>query len=185
MNIIVAPYKEDFFKIRPDSSLIRAISDYFTPKYVDSISIVPTLCLKTNRPAKALAPRFVGRYLDYYAFGLFLNPKLSPSIGNNREFIANSLDFTSIVPKEMIRLEPEFNIEGNVSLKINDEIIFRELNIPSKESVYEKISSISNYCSLRIGDFIAFELLPEISVKPGDLISMRRGDENIIELLLR
>ncbi len=185
MNIIIAPYKEDFFRIRPDSSLIRAISDYFIPDYVDSISVVPILCIKTHRPGKALAPRFVNRYLDGYSFGLFLYPELSDSIISNRDFVANSLDYTSIVPKEMKPLDSEFNLAASLSMQVNDEIIFRDLTLPSKESVYERISSISHYCSLRIGDFIAFELTEPISVNSDDRISINQNGERVIDLLLR
>ena len=58
MNIIVSPYGKESFYCRPDSTLIRALDEYYIPDQVEKVSAVPVMYIKTLRAGKAIANRF-------------------------------------------------------------------------------------------------------------------------------
>ena len=43
MNILVSPYGEGSFYFRSDSTLIRALTDFYMPDYIEGISAVITV----------------------------------------------------------------------------------------------------------------------------------------------
>jgi hypothetical protein len=162
MNIIVSPYQKETFYCRPDSTLIRALEEYYIPDQVEKITASPVMYIKTLRAGKAIAHRFAERYIDSYGFGLLLHPSLKKDIfpeEEHRPFIENSLDYTSIIP--LLSFPESDLINANThtfELDLNYRTVFHTFNVPSFEQIMERITVISRYCSLRIGDFIAIEL---------------------------
>ena len=98
MNLIIIPAHEHSFYYRPDSTLIRDLSVYYRPDEVASLQAAPALAIRLRRPGKAIAPRFAERYWDTYGFGLILHPELQTAITGHREFLQNTLDYTTLVP---------------------------------------------------------------------------------------
>lgn len=175
MNIIVSPYRKQGFYCRPDSTLIRAIDEYYIPDEVESISASPILYIKTLRAGKAISNRFVERYVDSFGFGILLHPTLKSEYfegASERPFIENSLDYTSIIP---LLSFPDTELKAATSHKfevtINYKNEFGDFVYPSYDEIIGKISTISKYCSLRIGDFIAMELTSAINIAPMDRLS--------------
>lgn len=162
MNIIVVPKDKKSFYCRPDSTLIRALEVYYAPDYIEKISATPVLYVKTLRAGKAVAPRFVERYIDSYGFGLLLHPTLKDgTFEQNGDFIVNSLDYTSILPLKSFPLETPIS-EHTYKVTLNYKEIFEtQFDFPSFDEINQIIGNISRYCSLRIGDFITFELTCE------------------------
>ena len=173
MNIIVSPYGKPTFYCRPDSTLIRALDEYYIPDQVERIAASPVMYIKTLRAGKAVAHRFAERYIDSFGFGILLHPTLKREVFADeaeRPFIENSLDYTSIIP---LLSFPESELAFHThkfETSLNYKNPFGELHLPTYEEIMEKISTISRYCSLRIGDFITIELTPgiEISHQPGE-----------------
>lgn len=49
MNILVSPLAGGTFSFRSDSTLIRAMTDFYIPDYVESISAVPAMFFRSER----------------------------------------------------------------------------------------------------------------------------------------
>lgn len=161
MNIIISPFDSKGFICRPDSTLLRAITEYFLPDYISHLTLSPVFYIKTHRAGKAVAPRFVSRYIDGAGYGLLLHPKISTD-APTRQFIENSLDYTSIIPLDLTPFDSHpFGEKPDYSLLLNGKEIPEPMILPEKEFIFHKIAEISQYCSLRIGDFITFDLSAE------------------------
>ena len=189
MNIIVSPYSKQSFYCRPDSTLIRALEEYYIPDQVQKISATPVMYVKTLRAGKAIAHRFAERYIDSYGFGLLLHPTLKDEYFKNepeRSFIENSLDYTSIIP---LLSFPEMEIRGASTHKFevtaNYKNPFAEFVFPTYDQVMERISTISKYCSLRIGDFIAIELAAPIQIEPPTRLIGQVDDQQIFNFVVK
>lgn len=189
MNIIVSPYSKESFYCRPDSTLIRALEEYYIPDQVEKVSATPVMYVKTLRAGKAVAHRFAERYIDSYGFGLLLHPTLKKGYfenGSERPFIENSLDYTSIIP---LLSFPEMEIRGASTHKFevtaNYKSAFGELHYPTYDEIMGKISNISKYCSLRIGDFITIEMAPPISIEPVTRLIGTVDDQQIFNFVIK
>lgn len=169
MNIIVSPYRKESFYCRPDSTLIRALEEYYIPDQVESLTASPVMYIKTLRAGKAVANRFAERYIDSYGFGILLHPTLKSDIfpdSEQRPFIENSLDYTSIIPLLSFPEKDLLNAATHTFVVTKDyKNPFEEFQFPTHSQILEKISTISKYCSLRIGDFITVELAPSIEIE--------------------
>lgn len=187
MNIIISPYGKPTFYCRPDSTLIRALEEYYIPDQVERITASPVMYIKTLRAGKAVAHKFAERYIDSFGFGILLHPTLNKDVFSDeaeRPFIENSLDYTTIIP---LLSFPESELAFHThrfEASLNYENPFGELCMPTYEEIMGRISTISRYCSLRIGDFITIELTPGIEVShmsngefPPRLIGKVDGEE--------
>ena len=92
MNVIVVPESRKGFYCRPDSTLLRAISDYYIPDYVSELSVSPVFIIKTLRAGKSISAKFALRYIDSFNYGLLLHPVINKKKGELNPFIENSLD---------------------------------------------------------------------------------------------
>jgi hypothetical protein len=189
MNIIVSPYGKKGFYCRPDSTLIRALEEYYIPDQVEKVSATPVMYVKTLRAGKAVANRFAERYIDSYGFGLLLHPTLKSEFFTNdpeRPFIENSLDYTSIIP---LLSFPEMEIRGASThlyeVTVNYKPLFGELTFPTYDEIMEKISTISKYCSLRIGDFITLELAAPIEIIAPTRLTGKVDNEQIFNFVVK
>lgn len=186
MNIIIVPQNNKSFYCRPDSTLIRALDDYFIPDYVESIEIAPVLYIKTFRAGKAIAQRFINRYIDSYGYGLLIIPNLKSEYSENREFIANTLDFTSIIPLEKSSLDSYQDASSdNIIYKVNNDSVFTDFKLPTIEDIFSSISKISDFCSLRIGDFICFQRDTPIKISLGDIVSCHKADQQLFNFTIK
>ena len=187
MNIIVSPFKEEGYQFRPDSSLIRTLDYYFIPDFVDSISLYPALFIQTFRAGKSLSPEFVHRYLKNFSLGILLKPELSPIINKNRDFISNALDYTTIIPNDNYDIDTYSRSKAdNFSIKLNGTSIFNNIDYPDANSIYEKISSITQFSSLKIGDFIAFVLSPtSMNLSTEDEVSILKENNPLINFTIK
>ena len=167
MNIIVAPHGGSGFLFRPDSTMIRALEEYYIPDFVEGLAICPFVCFKTHKAGKTVAKRFVQRFIGDWTLGVFLYPTLKGQDRFNPVTIMmqQCLDYTTIIPNSFRGLEdyPPAPVEitcGGYPLKSIPEF-------PSLEQIHERISAISALTSIRTGDFFAFELCPPIAVEAG------------------
>ncbi len=189
MNIIVSPYGKESFYCRPDSTLIRALDEYYIPDQVEKISVVPVMYIKTLRAGKAIANRFAQRYIDSYGFGLLIHPTLKGEYftgQQERAFIENSLDYTSIIP---LLSFPEMEIPAANTHKFEVQINYRnpfdKFIFPSYDGIMERISLISRYCSLRIGDFITMELATPVEIAPVSRLTGSVDGEQIFNFVVK
>lgn len=188
MNLIVVPFRRDGFYCRPDSTLIRSIETIYIPDHVEKIAISPVMYIKTLRAGKAISNRFVGRYIDSYGFGAIIHPTLKDGIFTQEvtHYIENSLDFTSLIPLLSFP-ESEFATSSQHRFEIthNYQNPFSPFILPSLQEINGKISEISQYCSLRIGDFILFELYEMIPIEIGSRLIGKVDETTIFNLKIK
>lgn len=160
------------------------------PDEVEKITATPVIYFKTLRAGKAVANRFVERYLDSYGFGLILHPTLKkdvfPDNEGTTEFVENSLDYTTIIPllsfpeRELYPLS-----RHSFEVTIDYKEAYPPFLFPTMDEIKEKIALISHYCSLRIGDFITHELSNGVELKIGQRIIGKVDGTEIFNLKIK
>lgn len=184
MNLIVIPYGSRDFLFRPDSTLVRELPVYYLPDEVSALAIAPVLSVRIRKPGKSVNPRFAGRYLESFGFGLLLYPELRPEIGGHRDFLSNCLDQTSLVPNLRKDFQEESFPEQDFTCFING-VPLPGTVLPSPEEIACRLADITGFCSLRMGDLLLFPLCPAETVCPGDRIAARWQQASLFDFPVR
>ncbi len=185
MNILISHFADNSLIIRPDSTLVRTIDRYFVPDGVAGITFSPVAVFKVNRAGKSISSRFAKRYIDSFSFGILIHPVLTTEDDSNNLFIVNSFDFTTIVPLQLSPVSEYFEKEKtSLRFMIDNVDLHLDLHFPSQKEIYDRIEYFTHYGSVRMGDFISFELSQEIDINPkGRLITLWDGN-TIIDLTI-
>lgn len=156
MNIIVKPYKSEFFLSRPDTTWEKENRDFYCPDDVQELHYAPILFARISKAGKCINEKFAERYFDGVGYGLLL------SIGeylteNGAGYAASGmLDHTSFLPHPLYN-PFVLNGENEFIIYKNEDLIFSYKN-GTTEMIQDAIAKASRNTSLRIGDYIAIEL---------------------------
>ena len=189
MNILVSPLTGGSFYFRSDSTLIRLLTDFYIPDYVESISAVPVICFRSERSGKAVQEKFAARYLGPFSCGLVLKAGLRDGMvyEDDRLFVCNALDYSTVIPYDLI---PVDRLNGHISesrpfeIKINGITKSSVISCPSMDELCRRFSSISRYCSVRTGDMIAFELGKAIPAGHDEHLTAHFGAGGTISIVI-
>lgn len=190
MNILVSPYAEGSFYFRSDSTLIRMLTDFYIPDFIGSISAVPALFIRSCRSGKAVRPEFAYRYFGPFSCGLLLKVTADTESvsGADRIFVMNALDYTTVVPYDLLPIE---KLHGYISgqtpftVKVNGIARTQITACPDTGTLSDRFAGISRYCSVRTGDFLAFELADPVPVGKDERITAHFGTEGTIGITVR
>ena len=163
MKIVVFNTAGDYI-CRPDTTLNHNNSDYYCPEGVKVLRVVPCIYTHIDKAGKCVAERFAGRYFKSSAFGCLISDATDGASGA----VATSMDFTSVMDMSWAAIsepvEYSFLINGKVVCKFNSEAFTTRFK--------EALVDITRKTTLRIGDIIALEAGPAVTVGPGDSITM-------------
>lgn len=190
MNILVSPLRDGSFYFRSDSTLIRALTDFYIPDYVESISAVPVLCFRSERSGKAVPVRFAHRYIGPFSCGLLLKAAIREDMVSrpDRIFVQNALDYSTVIPYELLPLD---KLDGYISpsrpflIKVNGLERIRIEHTPDMQEISRRFGAISCYASVRTGDMLAFELAEPAAVDQGEHLTARFGTGGDISIVIR
>lgn len=190
MNILVSPYGEGSFYFRSDSTLIRMLTDFYMPDYIDSLSVVPALFIRSCRSGKAVQSKFISRYFGQFSCGLLLKASTNSDKVSSTDsvFVQNALDYSTVVPYTLIPLE---KLDGFIAesrpfeIKVNGISRAEIKSCPDLAVLCSRAADISRYCSVRTGDFFAFELGEPVSVGKNERITAHFGIEGNIGIIVR
>ena len=169
MNILVLNHDGSCI-VRPDTSYVKASSEYYQPDGMESLQMVPVLFTKANRACKAVPARFASRYCEDYGLGILLSP-----CGNI------FCDHTSYLPLETYKEDAlegkaiELYFKQNASRKT---IVLNDV----RGTVENALVRCSVLTSLRRGDYIAAEVTEPLSVLPGDTVLLEMEGRLILEI---
>ena len=189
MNILVSPLTGGSFYFRSDSTLIRAMTDFYIPDYVEDISAIPVLCFRSERSGKSVREQFVPRYLGPFSCGILLKPSLLDNVTEaDRTFVENALDYSTVIPYELI---PPDKLHGSISeakpfvIKANGIERCRIERCPGMQELCRRFTDISRYCSVRTGDMLAYELAQAVRISRGDHLTANFGTGGSISIVIR
>ena len=163
--------------------MIRALTDFYIPDYIDSISAVPILCIRSERSGKSVAAKFADRYLGPFTCGLNEEAVLP----EDRVFVKNALDYSTVIPYDLLpadRLEGFISGQRPVRIMVNGITKVSVSSTPDKDGLYRRFAEISRYCSLRTGDFLAFELSDAVPVQKDSRLILAFGVERDISIII-
>ena len=189
MNILVSPYRNGGFYFRSDSTLIRNLTDFYAPDYIKSIAAVPVLCFRSERSGKSVPAQFAGRYLGPFTCGLVIKASTNNDTvpEEDRIFAENALDYSTIIPYDLIpsdRLDGFISEARSLTVQINGTVRASITAVPGRDELSRKFAVISRYCSLRTGDFLAFELADAVPVPKDSRLILSFGVEGRINTII-
>lgn len=190
MNILISPLSEGSFYFRSDSTLIRALTDFYIPDYVSEVAAVPILSFRSERSGKAVQEQFAGRYLGPFSCGILLKASLVPEAvpEADRIFVENALDYSTVIPYGLIPLD---RYPGYISetkpfvLKTNGLERCRIERCPTLREICGRFTAMSRYCSVRTGDMLAFELAAPVRTGRREHLTATFGTSGLISVIVR
>lgn len=176
MNIIVRPYDSSMCYCRPDTTWERENKDFYVPGSIDVIDWAPILFVRISKAGKCIGKKFASRYYDAFNYGALLYCRKE---GSDEIAFTSCADHSSLLPAPLynpVVLESPDNI---FEVSRNGEASFAYpasgKNEPAegmlKEMIEDTICRASEMTSVRIGDYIAIELVPA-----GILATREEGD---------
>lgn len=189
MNILVSPHDGGSFYFRSDATLIRSLTDFYIPDYVEGISVVPAICFRSERSGKSVPEKFAGRYLGPFSCGLILQASLRADMvqESDRLFVRNALDYSTVIPYELIpvdRLGGYISVSKPFEIKINGITGRTVSSCPSMQELCGRFAAISRYSSVRTGDMIAFELCDALPVGSNERLTAHFGTGGLISIIV-
>lgn len=156
MNIIVKPYKSEFFLSRPDTTWEKENRDFYCPDHIHKLNFTPILFARISKAGKCISNKFAERYFDAVGYGLLLSIGDYPAGDDAGYAAAMMLDHTSFLPHPLYN-PFVLNGENEFQIRKNGELIFSYKD-GDVEMIQDAIAKASRNTSLRIGDYIAIEL---------------------------
>lgn len=161
MNIIVKPYGKSFCYCRPDTTWERENKDFYSPECVKELHWAPIAFARISKAGKCIGGKFASRYYDAFNFGALLYCHTSES---SEIAFTSCADHTSLLPAPLYNPVVMESDENVFEVKKNGENIFCSQNTAFgstlKETIEDAICKASQLTTLRIGDFVAIELIP-------------------------
>ena len=127
---------------RPDITLVRDADRFCLPDDCTGALACRGRCIRIEKAGKAVAPRFARRYFDSWADAV-----LFYGLTADRA-VTPLLDRATWVDRDFSSVET--------------------LDEPALEQVVRSLVQISRHLSLRIGDFLIFELTEPVPLQRGD-----------------
>lgn len=160
MNIIVKTYSGKIIS-RPDTTWEKDNEDFYTPDFVERITLSPVLFAKICKPGRRVGRKFAERYYDSFSYGVLLYPE--NLIGGEEEDFAcaSCIDHTSFLPFPLYRKELQGKDTPVFSLFKNGEEIYTG-QAPVEDLIKKGISEVTERIQIRTGDLVAFELGPRL-----------------------
>ncbi len=162
MNIITIPYGSHSYYIRPDTSWNKDRNDYFCPDNIEELVAVPFIYARMDRAAKAVAVKFAPRYYTITGYGIRLIAPAMIIPGKPESWwLANSLDMSTYMSEGVEKSKADEVIEIIKNYAHCNEYLSADL---LTEKINTSIESVSKYTSLKTGDYIINDLLPDNSL---------------------
>ena len=126
--------------IRPDTTWVRKLEDWYVPDFVRHVSLSHVLCARISRPGKCIAERFAERYYDAVGEGILFYPE--DFLDGSEEGYARCccLGHTSYI-----------------CMPDKDKTL---VSVHEREILRRALSEVSVYSMVRSGDILAVETGP-------------------------
>lgn len=188
MNILIRTLDGTAFYVRPDSTMIRALTDYYIPDYVTALSAVPFFCFRSARSGKAVREEFAHRYIGEFSCGILLKCETASPDPIYRTCMENAMDYTTVIPYELLPMDrmPEYiSSKRPFTVAVNGHEKIRLEKGPDRASLSSAISMITGYCSLRTGDFVGIEMSEPVPLAKDQCLTASFGVSGHIRIEIK
>ena len=164
MNIIVKPYGCSGCYCRPDTTWQRENKDLYVPDGIKVIRWAPVAFARVSKAGKCINPKFVTRYYDSIGFGAMLYCHTEECEHSTTIAFSSCMDHTSILPSPTHGPEILESCDKTYQVKLNGTESFNTGLPGIKQVIEDGICTSSRLTSLRIGDYVAVELSPVMTL---------------------
>ncbi len=188
MNILIRTLDGTAFYVRPDSTMIRALTDYYIPDYVTAVNAVPFFCFRSARSGKAVREQFAHRYIGEFSCGILLKCETASPDSIYRTCMENAMDYTTVIPYDLLPADriPEYiSSKRPLTVAVNGHEKVRIEKGPDMATLSSAIAMITGYCSLRTGDFVGIELSGPVRIEKEQCLTAAFGISGKIRIEIK
>ncbi|MDR0437497.1 MAG: fumarylacetoacetate hydrolase family protein [Bacteroidales bacterium] len=186
MKIIIVDHNKQF-RLIPDSALLLKNRPLFCPDYVQALHAKVALVMKINRLGKYIQEKFAPTYYDEIGFAINFYDKncLKTLIQQGFPWERATCFDGSFVLSEFVKLSEVSSRSEILCSKNNNEIQVHLFEQTIRE-IPSIISELSTYMTLKIGDYIAFELGEWLtSIAMNDVLRLSVDDNQMINVVVK
>lgn len=169
----------------PDSALCNSGKPFFIPRFADKFEACLSPVVRINRLGKSIAPRFASRYYAEWAPAVhFRAPRLRKQLMDDGlpADMAYAFDRSLIVGD----FAPVSNLgDGKISLFCNGEECCNISEATFLSSINEALSEVSQYNTIKMGDFLIPLLSQGKEIKIGDFIEVKIDNDSLLDIAIR
>lgn len=177
--------EEDTFYLRPDTALLRNNQPFYYPEFTNELCGELCLAFRVCRLGRSIDERFAVRYLDAVGLALLLT-----AADIRRRCMAQALPCGAAVSFDYsAALSPEF-ISLDTLSDWNYELKVDTMEMPLLPFDFMTITTIvipmvSQFLTLKIGDYIFMPVSPEFCLQRGQTVAAYMEDRKLLHLEIR
>ena len=176
---------EEAFYLRPDTALLRNNQPFYYPDFTNDLCGELCLVFRVCRLGRSIGERFADRYLDAVGLALLLTAAdirkrcMTQSLPCDA---AVSFDYSAAVSPEFIPLAtlPDWNY----AMKINDTEM-PLLPFDFKRLTTVVIPAVSQFLTLKIGDYFFVPISSEFSLERGQTVTAFWDSREFLHIAVR
>lgn len=182
--------EEPMFFCKPDSAILPKGNPFYIPPWSNNVHYEVELVVRINRLGKHIEEQFAHRYYDEIGLGIdFTARDVQDTLKKNGHpwEKAKGFDGSAVMSNHFLKLNEIKNVRDiHFSLKKNDILVQQGNSGQMIHSIDKIISYISQYMTLKIGDYI-FTGTPEGvgQVLSGDVLDGYIGDEKMFRVRVK
>ena len=188
MKIIIVNAEQQF-RLIPDSALLLKNRPFFRPDYVQDLHVKIALVVKINRLGKYIQEKFASTYYDEIGFAINFYDKtcLENQMQTGLPWERATCFDGSFALSEFVKISEILNpveTQGLASLHNDHSQIFAIKS--TFQQIPKIISELSTYMTLKIGDYIAFELSEwPTRMAINDVLKLSVNDNQLINVVVK
>jgi 2-keto-4-pentenoate hydratase/2-oxohepta-3-ene-1,7-dioic acid hydratase in catechol pathway len=176
---------EVIYYLRPDTALLRNNAAFYYPEFTSQLVAHVCAVVRVCRLGRSIGSRFAARYYDAVGAGVTFTAAdlLTHDMAEKRPWgRAVSFDYSAAVSREFIDMATWRESRYNMRAYSEGEIPLMPENI---QVVDKTIEYVSNYMTLKIGDYIFIPVSSSFPVVAGRHIEIAFMDKKMLEVAVK
>jgi 2-keto-4-pentenoate hydratase/2-oxohepta-3-ene-1,7-dioic acid hydratase in catechol pathway len=173
------------YYLRPDTALLRNGTAFYYPDFTAQLVAHVCVVVRVCRLGRSISKRFAARYYDAVGAGITFTAAdlLAHDVAEKKPWDrAVSFDYSAAVSREFIEMASWRENRCNMRAYGEDEIPLAFENIQHVDTIIEYVS---NFMTIKIGDYIFIPASSPFQVQAGRHIEIFFVDKKMLEVAIK
>jgi 2-keto-4-pentenoate hydratase/2-oxohepta-3-ene-1,7-dioic acid hydratase in catechol pathway len=173
------------YYLRPDTSLLRNNAAFYYPDFTTQLVAHVCVVIRVCRLGRSISSRFAARYYDAVGAGVTFTAAdlLARDVAEEKPWDrAVSFDYSAAVSREFIEMAQWRESRYDMRAYAESEIPLAVENIQKVDKIIEYVS---NFMTLKIGDYIFLPVSAPFQVNGGHHIETFFMDKKMLEVAIK
>jgi 2-keto-4-pentenoate hydratase/2-oxohepta-3-ene-1,7-dioic acid hydratase in catechol pathway len=173
------------YYLRPDTALLRNNAPFYYPDFTTQLIAHICVVMRVCRLGRSIGARFAARYYDAVGAGVTFTAAdlLARDVAGKKPWDrAVSFDYSAAVSREFIGMDAWRESRCNMQAYHDGEIPLVLENVQAMDKIIEYVS---NFMTLKIGDYFFIPVSPPVLVEGGHHIETFFMDKKMLEVAIK